>query len=231
MLSYGRNPVRLVSTWEAKIEQLVGRPGLMGADRRFMSGAFANICEVAAWLSKRLGGGPRVTAALEHAYARWDGQLFFDLPKGESISLLARLVHLVHVAQVFHRAGGREAADAVVRSRRGTEFDPQLADLWLADNGELLRPLGPESVWELALAAEPEPHRLVPRSHIDQITSAFADFVDLKSSYTLGHSTKLAELAAGTGAAVGLDEAGVNDLRRAAQVQTWAMSACLERRA
>jgi response regulator RpfG family c-di-GMP phosphodiesterase len=192
--------------------------GLMGAERGFMSGAFANICEVAARLSERLGGGPRVTAALEHAYARWDGQVFFDLPKGESISLLARLVHLVHVAQVFHRAGGREAADAVVRSRRGTEFDPQLADLWLADSGELLQPLGPESVWELALAAEPEPHRLVPRSHIDQITSAFADFVDLKSSYTLGHSTKLAELAAGAGAAVGLDEAGVNDLRRAAQV-------------
>ncbi len=52
-----------------------------------MSGAFANICEVAARLSERLGGGPRVTAALEHAYARWDGQVFFDLPKGESISL------------------------------------------------------------------------------------------------------------------------------------------------
>jgi HD-GYP domain-containing protein (c-di-GMP phosphodiesterase class II)/DNA-binding CsgD family transcriptional regulator len=73
-------------------------------------------------------------------------------------------------------------------------------------------------VWELALAAEPEPHRLVPRSHIDQVTSAFADFVDLKSSHTLGHSTKLAELATGAGLALGLEEPTVTDLRRAAQV-------------
>ena len=192
--------------------------GVVGAEKGFMAAAFANICEVAARLSERVGGGPRVTAALEHAYARWDGKVFFALPRGESISLLARLVHLVHVAQVFHHAGGGEAADAVVRARRGTEFDPQLADLWLANGGDLLQPLGPESVWELALAAEPAPHRLVPRSHIDQVTSAFADFVDLKSSYTLGHSTKLAELTTGAAVALGLDESGVTDLRRAAQV-------------
>src|SRR5207244_2780368 len=106
-------------------------------------------------LSERLGGGPRVTAALEHAYARWDGKVFFDLPRGESISFLARIVHLVHVAQVFHRAGGRNAADEVVRSRRGTEFDPQLADLWLADRGELLPPLGPESDLDQRRSAQP----------------------------------------------------------------------------
>src|SRR5207237_2079087 len=124
--------------------------GLMSADRGFIAGAFANICEVAARLSERLGGGPRVTAALEHAYARWDGKVFFDLPKGESISFLARLVHLVHVSQVFHRAGGRKAADEVVRSRRGTEFDPALAELCLAASGDRLRPLGPAAVCELA---------------------------------------------------------------------------------
>src|ERR1700730_12984548 len=65
---------------------------------------------------------------------------------------------------------------------------------------------------------DPAPPLPLPSSHIDRITSAFADFVDLKSSYTLGHSTKLAELATGAGVALGLDEAAVNDLRRAAQV-------------
>jgi len=136
-----------------------------------------------------------VIEALQHAYARWDGRVFFLLPSGEGISLLARLVHLVHVAQTFHRLVVLAAADDVGRARRATEFDPRLSDLWLAHRAELLRPFGGESIWEAALAAEPEPHRLVPRSHIDTVTAALADFADLKASHTVGHSARVAELA------------------------------------
>lgn len=150
--------------------------------------------------------------------SRWDGRVFFLLPGGEEISRLARLVHLVHVAQVFHRLGGQAMADDVVRARRAGEFDPQLSDLWLANSSELLRPLGRESLWETALAAEPEPHRLVPRSHIDKVASAFADFVDLKASHTVGHSAAVARLAGTAAAALGLDEAGRTELGWAAQV-------------
>jgi len=107
-------------------------------------------------LGERRRAGPRVIEALQHAYARWDGRVFFLLPGGEGISLLARLVHLVHVAQTFHRLVGLAAADDVGRARRATEFDPRLSDLWLAHRAELLRPFGGESIWEAALAAEPE---------------------------------------------------------------------------
>ena len=99
--------------------------GLMTAPKNHIAASFAAICEVGARLGERLGAGPRVTEALEHAYARWDGRVFFLLPSGDGISLLARMVHLVHVAQVFYRLGGREAADDVARSRRAGEFDPQ----------------------------------------------------------------------------------------------------------
>jgi HD-GYP domain-containing protein (c-di-GMP phosphodiesterase class II) len=192
--------------------------GLVTAPANFLADSFAAICEVGARLGERLGAGPRVTEALQHAYARWDGRIFFLLPSGDGISLLARIVHLVHVAQVFHRLGGREAADEVVRRRRAGEFDPRLCDLWLANSAELVRLLGRDSLWEVALAAEPEPHRLVPRSYVDTVTAALADFVDLKASHTVGHSTHLAELAVAAGMAVGSSTDELTDLRRAAQV-------------
>lgn len=192
--------------------------GLITAPRDLVVESFAAICEVGARLGERLGVGPRVTEALQHAYARWDGRVFFLLPSGEEISLFARLVHLVHVAQTFHRLHGPAAADEVVRTRRAGEFDPALSDLWLAHSAELLRPLGEESIWEAALAAEPEPHRLVPRSHIDAVSAALADFVDLKASHTVGHSARIAELADTVAEAVGVAGAERADLRRAAQV-------------
>lgn len=192
--------------------------GFLTADKEIIVNSFAAICEVGARLGERLGAGPRVTEALQQAYARWDGRVFFLLPSAEHISVLARLVHLVHVAQVFHRLGGPQAADDVVRARREGEFDPELSDLWLANSSRLLKPLGQESLWEQALAAEPEPHRLVPRSHIDNVTAAFADFVDLKVTHTVGHSARVATLAEAAASALGLSDAERTDIRRAAQI-------------
>jgi HD-GYP domain-containing protein (c-di-GMP phosphodiesterase class II) len=179
--------------------------------------AFAGMAEVAARLSSRLGATPPVSAALGHAYARWDGKVFPDVASGQGQSVIARLVHLVHVAQTYDRAGGVESADTVVRERTGGEFDPELARLWLGHSREVLGSLTSESVWDEVLAAEPEPHRLVPASHLDTVFAAFADFVDLKSPYTHGHSTRLARLVEDAAGELGMARADVVTLRRAAQ--------------
>ncbi|MFN2569869.1 MAG: HD domain-containing phosphohydrolase [Candidatus Dormibacteria bacterium] len=180
--------------------------------------AFANVADVAVRLSERLGASAQVTTALAHAYARWDGKIFPGLPSGEAQSAVARLVHLVHVAQTHHHMSGVEAADAVVRGRSGSEFDPQLATLWLQNSHELLRTFTGQSVWDEALSAEPEPHRRVPNAHLDEVSRALADFVDLKSPYTHGHSARLARLVEDAGADAGLEAADITTLRRAAQV-------------
>lgn len=197
-------------------EQAVLR--LMGRLEGSLAQSFAAICEVGARLGERLGAGPRVVKALDHAYARWDGKVYFLLPSRDDISYHARLVHLVHVARVYARAGGREGADEVVRARRGAEFDPELSDLWLAHSEELLSHQAGTSIWEMALAAEPEPHRLVPESHIDLVTTALGDFAELKSSHSVGHGARVAELTEAAGIGLGLDAAERRDLRRAAQV-------------
>jgi hypothetical protein len=101
--------------------------------------AFASVADVAVRLSERLGAAPSVTSALGCAYARWDGKVFAGLPSGEALPAIARLVHLVHVAQTYHHIGGVAAADDVVRGRSGTEFDPELARLWLLNSHDLLK--------------------------------------------------------------------------------------------
>ena len=123
--------------------------------------AFASVAEVAARLSDRLGASPGVTESLSHAYGRWDGKVFPSLPSGEGLSATARLVHLVHVAQIYHQVGGVEVADAVVRQRSGTEFDPELARLWLQNSHDLLRRVSVDSVWDQVLGrrARPAPRR------------------------------------------------------------------------
>ncbi|MEA2628673.1 MAG: hypothetical protein QOJ10_1133 [Chloroflexota bacterium] len=185
--------------------------------------ALANVAEAAARLAQRLGAGPRVTSSLMHAYGRWDGQVFPLLPSGEGLSAAARLVHLVHVAQTYHQMGGAEAADEVVRRRSGAEFDPELARLWLENSHDLLSKVPLDSVWEQALYAEPEPRRLVGPGHLDEVCGALADFVDLASPFTSGHSSGVARLAEAAAVDAGLDAGEVGAVRRAGQVHDLGM--------
>jgi HD-GYP domain-containing protein (c-di-GMP phosphodiesterase class II)/DNA-binding CsgD family transcriptional regulator len=185
--------------------------------------AFANIAEVACRLSHRLGASPSVTESLLHAYGRWDGKIFPSLPSGEGLSATARLVHLVHVAQIYHQAGGVDAADEVVRQRSGSEFDPELARLWLQNSRDLLPMLSIDSLWDQVLAAEPAPHRQVSPSHLDDVSGALADFVDLASPFTRGHSTRVARLAEAAALQAGLDADEAATVRRAGQVHDLGM--------
>ncbi len=179
---------------------------------------FASVADVAVRLSARLGASPKVTDALRHTYARWDGRVFTDLPRGDEQSAIARFVHLVHVAQTYHQVGGIAAADTAVRERSGGEFDPEFARLWLDNSHDMIEQAGRESVWDEALAEEPEPYVWVLPGHLDEVCRALADFVDLKSPYTGGHSPRVARLVEDAASGLGLAEAEIATLRRAAHV-------------
>lgn len=190
---------------------------------RDMPEAFANMAEVASRLSARLGAGPRVSESLCHAYGRWDGKVFPALPRGDGLSAIARLVHLVHVAQAYHQVGGVAVADTVVRQRSGTEFDPDMARVWLENSNDLLSTLSGDSVWDQALAAEPEPRRRVSNAHLDEVSAALADFVDLATPFTRGHSTRVAELAEAAALGAGCAAEEATTTRRAGQVHDLGM--------
>jgi len=189
----------------------------MTAGKRFMIDASEAVCEAAARLAQRLGTGPNVSHALNEVFARWDGKLF-PTPPGDGVALIARLTHLVHAAQIYAIRGGPALAAEVVRERRGGEFDPQLADTFIDVCPELFAGISEGTVWEQALDAEPEPHRLVPQARLDEITLAIADFTDVKSPFTLGHSRRVSWLAETAGACLGLDADDLQLLRRCGHV-------------
>ena len=73
-------------------------------------------------------------------------------------------------------------------------------------------------MWEDVLAAEPAPVRRVGGVALDRALAAVGDFADLRSRWTRGRSTRLAETARAAGRACGLPAADVVTLGRAALV-------------
>jgi HD-GYP domain-containing protein (c-di-GMP phosphodiesterase class II) len=189
----------------------------VGAGRGLLLGGNTAVCEAAARLGERLGVAPGVTMALNEVLARWDGKLF-GLPPGDGVSLISRITHLIRVAQIHAMGRGPGGAAEVVRRRRGGEFDPALADAFLEVYPDLFAGVEDGSVWDQALDAEPQPHRLVPQSRIDDLTLAIADFTDIKSPYTLGHSRRVGAFAAKAAACAGLDATDQQLLRLAGHV-------------
>lgn len=176
----------------------------------------ASICEAGALLAERLGLGQRVADAISQQFERWDGK---GGPGGltrDEITLPARISEVATQALLFHRAGGADAAMSMLHDRSGSWFDPSVADAFQQHGGDLLRASDGVDPWQAVVEAEPAPVRRIRSGELDRVARCFADMVDLKATYTLGHSAGVAELAQLAGRALGLDESAVTDLRRAA---------------
>jgi HD-GYP domain-containing protein (c-di-GMP phosphodiesterase class II)/DNA-binding CsgD family transcriptional regulator len=175
-------------------------------------------CEVAQALADDLGCSVRVREALGHSFERWDGKGFPRKRKGGAISLAMRVVQVADDAQAFHRAGGGDAVVAMLAERAGGGLDPTLADSLRASAAEMLAGLDVASTWDAAIAAEPGAPDYVAGGAIDGALQAIGAFADLKSSYTRGHSTGVAELAAGAAERLGLAPEAIAEVRRAGWV-------------
>ena len=163
-------------------------------------------CEVAAMLARRLELDQSVITALQHAYERWDGKGYPAGLDGEDIPIEIRIVSVARDADLLlHRNGD---ALEVLKRRRGKSYDPVVVDAF----GSIRS--GPvEADWEMVMEAEPQPAAFV--DDLDLALSVAADFVDLKSPWTRGHSRKVADLASTAALELGLD---VDEVRMAALV-------------
>jgi HD-GYP domain-containing protein (c-di-GMP phosphodiesterase class II) len=152
-------------------------------------------CEVASFMAERLGLGDEVRRALHENLERWDGKGQPQGLRGDRIALAARIAEPAMQAVIFHRLGGADAVAQMCDRRAGGWFDPEVAGVIRKLAPAVLDRLDEADPWTAVLEAEPEPVRRVPRSRLDDVAEAFADLVDLKSTYTLGHSSGVAELA------------------------------------
>jgi HD-GYP domain-containing protein (c-di-GMP phosphodiesterase class II) len=175
-------------------------------------------CDVARLLGARMGLPAAVQEALGHLYERWDGKGMPGELRGEQVPLAVRIMHVAQDADMARQHGGTDLACRVVASRAGSGLDPRPAQAFLDLGGEAFTGLDEPSVWEEALRAEPGPQLSIGESRVDACLSAVADFADLKSTWTIGHSRGVANLAAQAGAEAGLPGPDVTLLRRAALV-------------
>jgi HD-GYP domain-containing protein (c-di-GMP phosphodiesterase class II)/DNA-binding CsgD family transcriptional regulator len=223
-LDMGR-PGRAVPRVLAHLGEGEGPAGRAAIVARFMSSGrrggerlLAVDCEVVARFSVRLRLGEGVAVPLGQMFERWDGRGVPAGLSGDAIEPVARVVHVAHAAEIYHRLGGAEEACGFLQAGSGGWFDPALVRVFSAHAGELLDALGPGSVWDAALAAEPAPHRRVPAGRLADLTAAFADFADLKSPFLLGHSSRVGRVAAAAAQAAALPAAGVAALRDAGRL-------------
>ncbi len=179
---------------------------------------FASGCEVADMLLRRLDLPRDAREALQYTFERWNGTGYPAGAIGEDIPSAMRVVHLSHDMEALGRLLSTDQALDAVRERRARTYDPELSDIFAAHGAEWFARLDALEPWDEVLDLEPEPYRALSGAELDEALLVVADFIDLKSPYMAGHSRRCAQLCADAGRLLGLGDAAVTTLRRAALV-------------
>ena len=182
---------------------------------RQLDGMISQHARLARVLAEQLGLPAVVRESVGAAYEQWDGRGWPGALKTDAIPIAARIAQLAEFIEVAHRVGGIAGATALARRRAGRQFDPVLAALLCDRADQILGGLDTVRAWPAVIAAEPALAVELSAGQLDAALAAIANFVDLKSPFTLGHSVAVAELAADAGRRLGLPPEQVLTLRRA----------------
>jgi HD-GYP domain-containing protein (c-di-GMP phosphodiesterase class II) len=186
--------------------------------RRDLDGMVASHAAVATALAERLGLPAEVQEAVGSSYEQWDGKGWPTGLAGDQIPVAARLTQFAEFIEVAHRVGGDDAALELAQQRSGLQFDPGLCAALRADPEGVFDGIDSANTWSAVIDAEPSLRVTLRGDSFDQALRAVADFVDLKSPYTLGHARAVSELATATAEQLGLPEDETLLLRRAGLV-------------
>ena len=176
-----------------------------------LTGGFGDLsahCEVATMLGSRLGVSDQVLHALAHAYERWDGKGSPSGIAGEEVPLEIRITM---VARDIDLLSEHDDLTDLLRRRRGKAYDP-----WVVDTYLRMAPGRQEADWDEVIEVEPSPVTVV--DDLDQALRVLADFGDVKSRWTRGHSTQVSDLVGTAARVAGLSGAAVRNLKNAGLV-------------
>lgn len=178
-----------------------------------MKDAGRAVCEVAQLLIDRLGLDDELRSRL-----REDVTMVFERPDGKGsprgrrdVALPPQLVQLAEAVTTHLRFTDADATVAMLRERRGRAYLPEVVDAFLTGDDDLLT--DPDDAWADVLAREPGGGPVLRSEGIDGVLRALADFTDLKSPYTAGHSRTVAELGEAAARRCGLPAADATALR------------------
>jgi len=191
--------------------------GAIGGVAEFRWWARAH-CDVARLLGARMGLTGPVQLALRHLYERWDGKGMPGELRGQQLPLAVRLMQVAQDADMAWQQGGAGLASGLLAERAGSGLDPEAVAVFLGLGGQVYAGLDAPSIWDEVMLDEPGPQPVLSEDRVDTCLSAVADFADLKSMWTIGHSRGVAGLARQAGLLAGLPPAEVTLLYRAALV-------------
>ena len=180
---------------------------------------FVGHCEVAQQLAERFGFDQHIIFGLGQLYERWDGKGLPRHIQGEAIAPAVLVVTLAQDMVRFYRLGGLQASLTTARQRKGGAYAPNLVDIFCAHAVELFKGLDQEQSWSEVLRLEPAPQQTLTEDQFENACRVLADFVDIKSIYTLTHSSGVADLSAEAARLSGLPSSDVKTLWRAALVK------------
>jgi HD-GYP domain-containing protein (c-di-GMP phosphodiesterase class II) len=188
---------------------------------REVDGMLAQHSALARSLAVELGLPAQVQEAIGGAYERWDGHGWPHGLGGEDSPVVARVVQVAEFVEVAHRLGGTQAAVAMARRRSGKQFDPRVAALVWSRPETIFAGLESVGSWSTVIDAEPSLAVVLSGERFEAALEAIANFVDIKSPYTLGHSRAVGDLSAEAGRTLGLPESEVRLLRRTGLVHDY----------
>lgn len=175
---------------------------------------FAARCEVSARLAKRLGLSDAAVRALDEVYERFDGKGMPRRKRGETLSPLSAVLAVAEwMAMFVLLPGGEAVAFETLARRAGGQFDPKVVRALAGAREEVLVPARRPAPLVALLNAEPAPLRTV--DDLRGVAQVLADFADIKSTFTLGHSRGVAALARDAAQALGLPKADSDTLELA----------------
>jgi len=185
------------------------------ASRRML---FEVRCDRGAEIARTLGFSKDTSQAIRAMDEHWDGGGYPDGLAHDAIPILARIVGLAQVIEIFASEEGAARAVTVAKQRRGSWFDPAVVDAFVgvsSDPGlweECLSPALDETVAKV----EPEGREIAAdEQRLNDIAVAFSWVIDAKSPYTYHHSERVADFAVAIGRRLGLGDAETTRLRRA----------------
>ncbi|MGD9905282.1 MAG: HD domain-containing phosphohydrolase [Vicinamibacterales bacterium] len=215
--------IRYGLTWAGRSDGPLRRvarvAALAAAGPRAETELFRIRCDRGAAIALDLGLSTATAEAIRAMDEHWDGGGQPYGRRGDEIPLLAQIIGLSQVIEIFWQEHGRQAALDVVRDRTGRWFSPALAQVAdaIAHDAMFWRDLATVEPVELLHRVAPAPALVeADDARLDRIVDAFAGVIDAKSPYTHDHSRRVAGYAVAAAARLGAADRSLVRLRRAA---------------
>lgn len=190
----------------------------MADGMREMMKSLAAHCQTTGQIADRIGLADALCRALPQVLERWDGKGGPAGLRGEQIERTMRVAHIASETEVFCRLHGVDSVVEMLRRRRGSEFDPALADLCASNMDVIFTEIDEVDAWATVIDGCAPLDRILDDSELEGALETFADYADLKSPWFTGHSRAVGTLAGAAARRAGLPAAGIDLVRHAGYV-------------